>query len=35
MGYDNFLHFIFLDGMFNYFELCDFKEDSDKFFMNK
>ena len=30
MGYEDYLLFIFPDGMFDYFELCDFKEESDK-----
>lgn len=30
MGYDVFLRFIFPDGLFDYFELKDFQEHSDK-----
>ena len=30
MSYDQFLRFIFPEGMFDYFELSDFKEKSDR-----
>ena len=30
MNYDQFLRFIFPEGMFDYFELSDFKEKSDR-----
>ena len=30
MNYDIFLRFIFPDGMFDYFDLCDFKEGAER-----